>query len=144
MSLFVRTLLIWLVVLAIPAQGAAAATMAFCGANHHSGGSARAEVSATVSSHSHHGDALSAHEFDSGAAAAVTSADDAPATAKASPAAKQKCSVCASCCYLGAILNSVPVVPATDSGPTVFTAVVPTVDAFAADGPDRPPRNVRV
>lgn len=61
---------------------------------------------------------------------------------KAGHAAKQKCSACASCCSLGAILTTVPVVPVTDSAPTVFAAVVPTVDAFAADGPDRPPRNV--
>lgn len=45
---------------------------------------------------------------------------------------------------MGAILTTVPVVPATDSAPIVFTTVVPTVDAFAADGPDRPPRNVLV
>ena len=45
---------------------------------------------------------------------------------------------------VGAILTTVPVVPATEAAPTVYTTVVPTVDAFAADGPDRPPRNVLV
>jgi hypothetical protein len=134
MGLVVRTFLIWLLVLAVPAQGAAAATMAFCGPNHHGGGFARAEVGATVSEHTHHGDAVSMHEFDA----------DVSAIVKASQAAKQQCSVCASCCSLGAILTTVPVVPATDSVPTVFITVVPTVDAFAADGPDRPPRNVLV
>lgn len=144
MGLFVRTLLIWLLVLAVPAQGAAAATMAFCGPNHHSGGSPRAEVSATSSEHSHHGDAMAGHELDAtaDAAAVVASADEVSVVVKASQAAKQKCSVCVSCCSLGAILTTVPVVPATDSAPTVFTTVVPTVGAFAADGPDRPPRYV--
>ena len=142
MGLLVRTLLIWLLVLAVPAQGAAAATMAFCGTNHHGSGSARAEVSADVSMHRHHGDAESVHEVRSGASATMAAADDAQAGAKVSQAAKQKCSACASCCSLGAILTTVPVVPATDSAPTVFTIVVPTVDALAADGPDRPPRNV--
>src|SRR3990167_1737309 len=144
MGLLVRTLLIWLLVLAVPAQGAAAATMAFCGPDHHGSGSALAEVSAAVSKHSHHGDTESVHEIRSGALATMAAADDAPAVAKSSQAAKQKCSACASCCSLGAILTTVPGVPATDSAPTVFTSVAPTVDAFAADGPDRPPRNVLV
>lgn len=142
MSLLVRTLLIWLLVLAVPAQGAAAATMVFCGSNHHGTGSARAEVSAAVSKHSHHGDTEYVQEIHSGESSTMAAADDAPAVAKVSQAAKQKCSVCASCCSMGAILTTVPVVPATDSAPTVFTIVVPTVDAFAVDGPDRPPRNV--
>ena len=144
MGLFVRTLLIWLLVLAVPAQGAAVATMAFCGPTHHGGGSPAAEVSVTTTQHSHDGDALAAHELDAAGSADVVSTDEVSAIAKASQAAKQKCSVCASCCSLGAILTTVPVVPATDSAPTVFTTVVPTVDAFAADGPDRPPRNVLV
>ena len=135
-------LLIWLLVLAVPAQGAAAATMAFCGSNHHGGGSPRAEATASATEHSHHGDALAGHELDADAAAVAASVDDASVVVKENQAAKQKCSVCASCCSLGAILIAVPVVPATDSAPTVFTTVVPTVGAFAADGPDRPPRYV--
>ena len=72
--------------------------------------------------------------------------------ASASPAAssqgshvvKQKCSACASCCSIGAILSPMLAVPAPAVTPTVFSAVVPTVSAFAADGPDRPPRIVAV
>jgi hypothetical protein len=142
MGLIVRTLLIWLLVLAVPAQGAAAATMAFCGPNHHGGGLPVAEVSATAAEHSHQGHGMAGHELDVDATSDVVGTDEASAIGKASQAAKQKCSVCASCCSLGAILTTVPVVPATDSAPTVFITVVPTVDAFAADGPDRPPRNV--
>ena len=141
MGLLIRTLLIWLLVLAVPAQGAAAATMAFCGPNHHGGESTttRSEKSSNAPEHSHHGDAAPAHEVEAVDAAI---ADDASVVVKAGHAAKQKCSACASCCSLGAILTTVPVIPATDSAPTVFATVVPTVDAFAADGPDRPPRNV--
>jgi hypothetical protein len=43
---------------------------------------------------------------------------------------------------MGAILTTEPAVPATDSASAVFTTVAPTVDAFAADGPERPPRSV--
>lgn len=142
--MFVRTFLIWLLVLAVPAQGAAAATMAFCGPNHNGGASARAEVSGAAAQHSHHGHALAGDEFVTEVATDAASTDEVSAIVKASQAAKQKCSVCASCCSLGAILTTVPVVPATDSAQTVFVTVVPTVDAFAADGPDRPPRSVLV
>ena len=117
MGLLVRTLLIWLLVLAVPAQGAAAATMAFCGPNHHGSSSARVEVSAATSKHSHHGGAESVHEVRSGASTTMAAADDVPTVMKVNQASKQKCSVCASCCSMGAILT-------------------------AADGPDRPPRNV--
>lgn len=144
MGLLVRTLLTWLLVLAIPAQGAAAATMAFCGPNHRGVDSAstHSEGSSNASEHSHHGDAAPAHEVDADAGADAAVADDASVLTKAGHAAKQKCSACASCCSLGAILTTVPVIPATDSAPTVFATVVPTFDAFAADGPERPPRNV--
>lgn len=64
------------------------------------------------------------------------------ASAKVSEASKHKCSACASCCSIGALLSAVLAVPAPVFTPTVFSAVVPSVDTFAADGPDRPPRFV--
>lgn len=64
------------------------------------------------------------------------------APAKPGHSYKQKCSACASCCSFGAILSTVLTLPAPAPSPTVFSTVVPTVDAFAADGPDRPPRIV--
>ena len=148
MGLLIRTLLIWLLVLAVPAQGAAAATMAFCGPNHHGGAAAthagqmqmaRAEH---VQPQSH---AQGAHgNHDEATAVPDDSADAGKFAAPATGvhAEKQKCSACASCCSFGAILNSVLTVPAPDLTPTVFSVVVPTVDAFAVDGPDRPPRIV--
>ena len=147
MARLVKTLLIWLLVLVVPAQGAAAATMAFCGPDHHGDGAARAAVHATVSAHAHHADVLpgpAVHAPNAGMSADMAVADDAPAAAEASHGANQKCSACVSCCSLGAMLSPVPVVPAADPAPTVFTARVPTVDAFATDGPDRPPRHVLV
>ena len=140
MAVFVRALLIWLLVLAIPAQGAAAAIMVPCGPNHHTGGAAQSAFSATASLHAHHGAALHAQAFDL-RGAAVMIADDATATAKPGPGARQTCSACASCCSSNAMLTWVPVVSSNDSAPAVFDTVVLTVDAFAADGPDRPPRN---
>jgi hypothetical protein len=144
--LLIRALLIWLLVLAVPAQGAVAATMAFCGPNHHGGGAA-AQMRATAPAGHSHQDGASAqgHEHHQTAALAdeeSVAPDVAAASAKVSDASKHKCSACASCCSVSAILNSVLAVPAPVFTPTVFSAVVPSVVAFAADGPDRPPRLV--
>ena len=148
MGLLIRTLLVWLLVLAVPAQGAAAVTMAFCGPNHHGGAaSAPAQQGGSDEHSNHHGVGQSAPgHLDM---AAQADEDD---LASASPAAssqgshvvKQKCSACASCCSIGAILSPMLAVPAPAVAPAVFSAVVPTVSAFAADGPDRPPRIVAV
>ena len=146
MGLFIQTLLIWLLVLAVPAQGAAAATMRFCGPHHHGGAAQthdRQSGSAERSNpHSLAQVALGHHDM-----AAQADADD-PASAGSAALSqggydvKQKCSACASCCSVGAIPSPVLAVPALAVAPTVFCTVVPTVEAFAADGPERPPRIV--
>ncbi len=146
MGFLVRTILIWLLVVAVPAQGAVAATMAFCGPNHHGGGTS-AQAQATAPAHHAHHDASSAPDHEHPQVAPLTDdvasfAATAATSGKSSHSAQHKCSACASCCSLGAILSSVLAVPAPVFGPTVFSAVVPSVDAFAAEGPDRPPRHV--
>ena len=146
MGLLIRTLLVWLLVLAVPAQGAAAATMAFCGANHHGGAAATHTEQMAPAEHAPmRADAQGTHHSHDETAPAHSDSADAggsAATSKGGHADKQKCSACASCCSMGAILNSVLAIPAPDLTPTVFSIVVPTVDAFAVDGPDRPPRIV--
>lgn len=142
MGLLVRALLTWLLVLAVPAQGAAAATMAFCGPHHHERAVAGVVLGAAVSQHAHHGDSAPAQESHADASATTAASDDVRSGVKIGQTAKQKCSACASCCSMGAMLANAPAVPASLSVPTVFATVTPTVDAFAADGPDRPPRNV--
>ncbi len=143
---FIRALLMWLLVLAVPAQGAAVATMAFCGPNHHSAGAAAQMQPAGPANHAHHdGIAATKHEHPQTAAPAdedSSASAVSAASAKVSDASKHKCSACASCCSVGAILSSVLAVPAPVFTPTVFSAVVPSVDTLAADGPDRPPRIV--
>lgn len=143
MGLLIRTLLIWLLVLAVPAQGAAAATIAFCGPNHHGGGASAQTQAAAPSNHSHQDGAIAAeHEHPQAEAQANKGSSVSAASAKVNDASKHKCSACASCCSVGAILSSVLAVPAPVFTPTVFSTVVPGVDTFAADGPDRPPRIV--
>lgn len=137
----IRVLLIWLMVVAVPAQGAAAATMAFCGPNHHGGTAPALAVSAAAGERVHQGHEVGGREVDADASSRVASADDDSASVKAGKATKHKCSACASCCSQGAILTMVPGVPATDPAREVFITAAPTVDAFAADSPDRPPRS---
>ena len=141
MGLLIRTLLIWSLVLAVSAQGAAAATMKFCGPNHHASGAAAPLQRAAAAEHAHHDGAVAAeHEHPQAEVQADKGSAGSAASAKASEASQHKCSACASCCSVGAILSSVLAVPAPVVTPTVFSAVVPRVDTFAADGPDRPPR----
>ena len=160
----IRTLLIWLLMLAVPAQGAVAATMAMCGPNHHAGGPGAALVHvqaggissesqhngphAHSNDHAQHGTATHAaqdHDHDHAVAMAMAMAD-VPAAGEASAptqgmhAGQHQCSACASCCSVSAMLSPVLAVPVPDVAPTVFSVVVPNVEAFGVDGPDRPPR----
>ncbi len=118
MSMWLRVTLIWLLALALPAQGLAAATMVFCQTGH-------AAPVATVS---------------------APHCDEHAAPAQANPqvqADAHKCSACAACCSAGAVHSMVLQVPEPGITAPVFVAVVPTVEKFSASGPDRPPRAIR-
>jgi len=143
-ALSIRTLLIWLLVLAVHTQAAAAATMALCGPNHHGGGQAALSPQVASAGHSHPaGAAQTLHDHD-GVAAEPDAGDfvsaSAAAPAKPGKADAQKCSACAACCSGAAILSTVPAVPVPEVSPTLFICVVPAIAASAAEGPDRPPR----
>lgn len=145
-NFLVRTLLIWLSVLAVPAQGAAAVTMAVCGPNH-AGVSAAAQSPSVASIERVHHDRIpaSTHVHRDRAAQAIedaTASADSLAYAKVGDVSPHTCSACASCCSAAAILNMVLAVPAAAYTSTLFSAVVPGVDTYAAEGPDRPPRIV--
>ena len=92
MSPLVRLLLIWLLALALPAQGVAAATMQFCGPGHQP---QAALLSAAVADH---------HRAMGHATAAVadTAAQPAAPGALAQPG-KFKCSARAACCMATAL-----------------------------------------
>ena len=101
MKRFVRCLAMWLLVLALPLQGYAAATMAACGAAHH--GAVRvAHGGHEPASHAHAADAIDASaSIDHGAAAdAVVPHDGSTAGAHATEHAQGlgKCRACAACC----------------------------------------------
>lgn len=126
---------IWLLALAVPAQGLAAATMAFCGSNHQrTVVASQAHASAGVDClHEHAATARSADEVGGDISADAT---------KANTASAHKCSACTACHAVGALLTTVVALPAPAPTTTVFHASVPRVAPFAADGPERPPRDV--
>ena len=145
-NFLIRSLLIWLLVLAVPAQGMAAVTMAVCGPNH-AGARAAAQSPSVVSiervdqdenpASTHvHRDRTTQELEDLSASAEATS------SVKVGDVSPHTCSACASCCSAAAILSTVLAVPAAAHASTVFSAVVPSVDTYAADGQDRPPRIV--
>jgi len=135
-----RTLLIWLLALALPAQGVVAATMVFCGPNHHDRAAAAAAHDADAA-HQPQDSAAPSHH-----AAAHRQADDASdgtaADHKFARSDLHKCSVCASCCSAAAIHDAVPKLPVLEPAAADFSFLAPAVEPFAADGPDRPPRRL--
>ena len=136
-----RTLLIWLLALALPAQGVMAATMVFCGPNHHGQASAVAPAHHHVdAAHQPQDSTAHSHEGITGAQAENTACDDTAAPDKVAQSSTQKCSVCASCCSAAAIHDTVPKLPVLEPVAADFAALTPAVEPFAAGGPDRPPR----
>ena len=139
--MLIRTLLIWLLALAIPAQGAAASTMAFCGAGHH-GGTAAATADDAAAGHVHGGH-LSVAALEDPQADLHGLADDGvgePTEVKVGSADDHKCNVCGSCCATGALVSTDPALPVAASASTEFPSAQATVEPYAANGPDRPPR----
>lgn len=149
---FFRTILVCLLVLAVPAQGSAAITMAFCGPNHHGAEPAAAVAQgvgvghstqhAGSAEHREHGEPASPHPAQAEPAEGAAASDEATEHPKFAHGVKHKCSACASCCSAAAILSDLPLLPTPAAAPTVFAALVPTVGAFTPDGPERPPRHV--
>jgi hypothetical protein len=129
-------------------QAVAGATMLHCGSSHQRMQMSQATPDMDTSGGAHHGtDPTGSHQRHD----TVTSAElDRPAVADADPTpsdqfsdlAKYKCSACASCCSVSAIPGAMPRVPALEVTAMVVVADVPAVEAFAADGPERPPRIV--
>lgn len=151
-----RALFIWLLVLAVPVQGLAAALMVSCGGHQRVGASSvllplQADHGAMPENRLagvHAADAAGApcpHAAQTAGAGAGAGAD--LATGMADPATPAQggshtCSACAACCSVGAPQSLELTVPAADSPVMVFAAVETTVDGFAADGLERPPRTV--
>jgi len=165
MWIWFRSLSIWCIVLALPLQGLAAATMVHCGLSHarmvqdhaqaHAQAHTQAHTQAHAQAHAGHGQSpeplrqadLSHHH--TGAAGALGSGHGSPSgqpdiQGDAPALAKYQCSACAACCAGSAPPSLVSRIPVIPTPPVVFTSALVSVDALASDAPDRPPRAARV
>jgi len=142
MQVWLRLLVVWFIAIALPVQGMAGVTMAHCGSSHE-----RMAAAAQVTPHqhanhdagvAHHHDGDSAHGTD--AVDHTKAAQDPVKSDKMSNLAQYKCSSCASCCAGSALPSAMPRIPQVAATPAVFAEEMVSVDAFASDGPDRPPR----
>jgi hypothetical protein len=142
MALRFRTAMMWLLLLALPLQGFAAATMLDCGPNHHRMWGASIGTQAGSHDHAKHG----GHRHPTNAAdvdelsASGDHADGGSPLHHLDKLSKFKCSACAACC-IGAALPPSPLTflsfpPAAAPAPNV---AVP-YDDFVSNALDRPPR----
>jgi hypothetical protein len=143
MNRALKTLLLWLLITALPVQGLAAVMKASCGPAHHSS----LPIVIMAAADHHHGDATHAHHQHHHDAAmhsvADASASDSHTTTDGSSAKHESayCSACAACC-VGAVAPP----PASDwtpthsSSETAAPSPAPLVAGFIPDGLERPPR----
>ena len=138
---FVRTLLIWLLALAVPAQAAAAATMALCGPGHQR---TLVQPGSTSNGQHHHGapravDSRFQHSVLHAEGVASVRGERSASTDRMH-ADSHKCSACASCCSALALVSEVEMPACPEFAATRFDCVAPSVEKYSAEGPDRPPR----
>jgi len=134
--LLLRLMLAWLIMAAIPLQGFAAASMAFCKGSHapvasaHDGG----DLTGGTLQKDH------SQRAQSDASPPLVQALDQTDDAKSLPDTGHKCVVCASCCH-GLAMAEVPRWPALAPIPQPEPAeVVPRIYAALSQLPDKPPR----
>ena len=126
----IRLLLVCLLALALPAQGAMAATMSRCAAHQHDRTAAAALGQHESVTHAH------GRVVDGFSANAATAPDG------LAKAGMHKCSACASCCSAAATDDTLPKLPVLDPAVSRFVVLACAVEPFAASGPERPPRAV--
>lgn len=111
-----RIVVTWLLALALPLQGWAAASMLGCGPGHEPPAVQVMEGHGQHADHAHHHD-------DSDAAASTTS-----------------CSACAACCVGFALRAQAPQVAEPPAGQAAPVLPATTAVSFVTGGPERPPR----
>lgn len=129
MSRRLRFVILWLLALALPMQGMASALMVHCGTSHQ-------RMQLHTQAHTPHVGSEHVHP--------VLAQDHhaAPGDTAHDTTSKVSCSACAVCCSVCALPSSVLKFAAPEPCTTVFDALVPTVEPFAAEGPERPPRRL--
>ena len=136
-----RTLLIWLLALALPMQGAVAAAMVWCGPHHHDPAVAAAAHDAKAAQPAPQL-AAPGQVAASGGPAEMLGAAETAAPSSFATADMNKCSVCAACCSSAAMHQAAPKLPVVEAAAADFAALASSVEPVAAGGPERPPRPV--
>ena len=130
LTCLMRHWLLCLLVLALPAQGVAAATMRFCAPAHHDMAAMAAApahpAAHAAAQHQHHGQ--------------VMTADPDQGSAPTEAADQSRCSACAVCCAAMALYRSPPVLPALAASQGSVAALPASAAVFLTGGPERPPR----
>jgi len=131
--------MIWLLALALPTQGLAAATMLHCAPQ-------RSETAPSLhAGHAHHGagahDSAHAQHHHTAATDPQAADDDADAGNVKTPL--HKCSACATCCIGLALPPSAQSLPGPLAAATARPEAATVHAAFLTSGPERPPRAQR-
>jgi hypothetical protein len=133
MCTLARLVFVWLIAVALPIQGAAAATMLHCA-------STPGHEAVAVAGHEHGRAGHAGHHH---ADAAAQPPGDAHATHHTADG-KHSCSACASCCSATAL----PAMPLGLASQTVAQSLTPAPErhlvVFLTGGPERPPRTTLV
>jgi hypothetical protein len=146
MSRFLRIMVMWLLALAVPVQGFAAASMVGCGTGHHgaAGWHSHAigmhEHAVGVPQHSHDADADGMAQAGHQHHANDTHQGDDHKAHSGAKFSKASCSACASCCTSAALPTEIVVFEPANA-PDAFVSLSPQpVASFVSGGPERPPR----
>ena len=142
----------WLLALAVPAQGFAAASMFGCGTGDHGSTGMHSHAmgmhehshSAQTPPHSHDADETDAHSGHPHEMTADLGHGHLKAQGASGKVTKGSCSACASCCMGAALPTTVVSFEATPVADLFTTFDLRSVVVFVTEGPERPPRSILV
>ena len=140
MRIRLRLALTWLLLLALPLQGFAAATMINCGPNHHRMMGAAMADTPEVQRHGVGGQHPHEMSVAAGHHEGASNDGDAPSVHHLDKLMKFKCSACAACCMGAAMPTAGLVITAVPPAMTTASFVSTPHADFLSDGLDRPPR----
>jgi hypothetical protein len=148
MCLPIRTLMIWLLLAALPVQSWAVATMVNCGPSHHRMTLPAVEVTADTYHGDSHGEHAQAgndhgshhHDMATDDGHADQSQADTDPQSLSLSMGKFKCSACATCCLGMALPSSVLTFDASVSSDAVEPGIPQCHVVFLTAGVERPPR----
>lgn len=140
MNRFLKTLLLWLVLLALPFQGIAAAMQSVCTP---SAGKGSAGVPVSLEVRHHDGHAMNMAHADAGHQHASVKVSNASGKSNDSKHAHAACSLCAHCCAGAyALLSKPDPEPGCRNCLPVTTATLPWLAGVVPSGLERPPKRM--